>query len=281
MNLTLMKKRLSVLVLFSWVCFVGFSQQKELEAFKQTIIQYNEYAEGKAQEAEHKKKSAEEYRSNIDKSFRDFVLLKNSENYDQLKTFEGGMKELTLDNKVTVNIQSFNLKNVIYVVYAFDSFLASDYYVKDIAKNKIVYHNKKNVPYMDAIYIIDNKHFLIIEKYGDLNTSRRAFVVKADKKLWTAIPAFEGNELIYREEKEFKKERPYLLVWCDFETQMNAPRNASTISFDTATQTISYKTFENERIPQIVRAQWKDSHFIIDDYDVGNHILGFSPVGAP
>lgn len=276
-----MKRKLSVLVVFSWICFVGFSQQKELEAFKQTIIQYNEYGAGKAEEAGHKKQSAEEYRSNIDKAFRDFILLKNSENYDQLKTFDGGFKELTLDNKVTVSIKSFSLNGAVFAVYSFTSFIASDYYIKDIAKNKIVYHNNQRVPYVDDIHVIDNKHFLIIEKYGDLNTSRRAFVVKESKKEWTAIPAFEGNELIYREEKEFKKERPYLLVWCDFETQMNAPRNASTISFDTATQTISYKTFENERIPQIVRAQWKDGHFIIDDYDVGNHILGFSPVGAP
>jgi len=85
MNLTLMKKRLSVLVLFSWFCFVGFSQQKELEAFKQTIIQYNEYAEGKAQEAEHKKKSAEEYRSNRQKSI-DLILINRLEILFCLKT---------------------------------------------------------------------------------------------------------------------------------------------------------------------------------------------------
>ncbi len=281
MNFVLMKKRLSVLVLFSLVCLVGLSQQKELEAFKQTIIQYNEYGAGKAEEAGHKKQSAEEYRSNIDKAFRNFVLLKNSENYDQLKTFEGGVKELTLDNKVTVNIKTFTLNSEPFAVYSFDSFIASDYYIKDIAKNKIVYHNNQRVPYVDAIYTIDDKHFLIIEKYGDLNTSRRAFVVKESKKEWTAINAFEGKLLIYRDEMEFKKERPYLLIECDFETQMNAPRNASAISFDSTTKTISYKTFENERIPKIISAQWKENHFLIDDYDVGNHILGFSPVGAP
>lgn len=277
-----MQIKLGLSVLFSVLCLCAFAQQKELEAFKQTIIQYNEYGAGKAAEAGHTKQSAEEYRTNIDKAFRKFVLLKNSENFEGFKTFEGGLKELTLDNQVTINITPFSLNGVEYAVYSFKSFIASDYYIKDNQANKILFHKDQRVPYVDAMYSIDKEHILIIEKSDDMNTGRRAFVASSSKKGWKQVDAFEGKELAYYEEEMvYKKERTYLNVGMSFEVYMAAPRNASHISFDTTTKTISYKTYENEKRPQTVSAQWKDNHFIIDDYDVGSHIIGFPTPVAP
>jgi hypothetical protein len=273
--------RATTIFLLSALSLNGFSQAKELEIFKQSIIHYNEYAAGKAAEAGHKKQSAEEYRSNIDKAFRDFILIKNSENHELFKSFDGGVKEFSLDNTVLVHVKLFELDTAPYAVYSFKSFVATDYYIKDIANNKIVYHNNQSVPYVDAVYSIDKSHMLIIEKYDDVYTGRRAFVVKAGKKGWEKINAFEGNELIYLNEKQFKKERPYLLVNCSFETSLNAPRNGSQISFDPTTKTISYKTYENARLPQTVRAEWKDNRFIIDDYDLEEHILTYPSPAAP
>ncbi|HEY8404795.1 MAG TPA: hypothetical protein VIK71_09320 [Flavobacteriales bacterium] len=273
--------RFALSLLFLSYCLGGYSQQRELEAFKQSIIQYNEYAAGKAEEAGHKTQSAEQYRSNIDKTFRDFILLKNSENYEQFNSFEEGKKEFYLDEVALIHVKLFELGANPYGVYSFNSFVATDYYIKDLSSNKIVFHNNQRTQYVDSVYKIDKHHILIIEKYDEMNTGRRAFVVKADKKGWQKINAFEGNELIYMDEKRFKKERPYLLVNCSFETNMLAPRNASQISYNEHTQTISYRTFEDSRDPQTVAAKWNGGHFIIDDYDVGIDIQGFSPVGAP
>jgi hypothetical protein len=272
---------LALSILFSALRLLGFSQAEELETFKQSIIQYNEYAAGKAEEAGHKKQSADDYRSAIDKTFRAFILIKNSENYDLFNSFEEANQEFYLDDVALIHVKFFELNANPFAVYSFNSFVATDYYIKDLTNNTIIYHNNQRTQYVDAVYPIDKNHFLIIEKYDELNTGRRAFVVKADKKGWQKINAFEGNELLYMDEKRFKKERPYLLVNCSFETNMLAPRNASQISFDIATQTISYRTFEDESAPQTVTAKWTNGHFIIDDYDVGIDIQGFSPVGAP
>lgn len=272
---------LAISLLFSFLRLSVFSQAHELEAFKQSIIQYNDYAAGKAEEAGHKKQSAEDYRSAIDKTFRSFIMIKNSENYERFNSFEDGQKEFYLDEAALVHVKLFELHANPYAVYSFNSFVATDYYIKDLTKNKIVYHNNLRTQYVDAVYSIDKHHILIIEKYDEMNTGRRAFVVKADKKGWQKINAFEGNELVYMDEKRYKKERPYLLVNCSFETTMVAPRNASQIAYDIDTQTISYKTFENIQNPITIEAKWKDGHFIIDDYDVAVDIQGFSPVGAP
>ena len=267
----------SLLLCLFLVCFSSssFAQQKELEAFQHSIIQYIEYGAGKAMEAGHKKQSAETYRSNIDQSFRKFVLLKEGTAYPDFKPEGTNRKVLNMENKVFIYVQTFLLREKFYAVYSFRSSISSDYYIKDISKNKIVYHNDKRIPFVDTVYSIDNNHALIIEKYGDVNTSRRAFVLKTDEQEWKVINAFEGKQLIYHDELEFKKERTYLWVECEFSTSMNAPKNASDIYFDPEQKTISYKTYENSKRPVTVSAEWKDGHFLIDDYDLSTHIHSF------
>ena len=271
-----------LLLCFMLLCFSSnsFAQQKELDAFRNAIVRYTEYGAGKAVEAGHKKQLAEAYRADIDQSFRKFILLNEGTAYPGFKSESTGRKALNMENKVSIYVTSFLLLGKPYAVYAFRSSISSDYYIKDLSKNKIVYHNNKRIPFVDTVYAIDNKHVLIVEKYGDVHTSRRAFVVKADKPEWKVINAFEGKQLIYLDDLEFKKERTYLWVECEFTTSMNAPKDASDIGFDPEQKTIFYKTYEDSKRPVIVRAIWKDGRFSIDDYDLSTHIHSFHS-GAP
>lgn len=266
-----------LLLCFILLSFSGnsFAQQKELEAFRNAIVRYTEYGAGKAVEAGHKKQPAEAYRANIDRSFRQFILLKDGTASPGFKSEGTGRKVLNMENKVFIYVTPFQLLGKPYAVYSFRSSISSDYYIKDLSKNKIVYHNNKRIPFVDTVYAIDNNHVLIVEKYGDVNTSRRAFVLKAEKQEWRVINAFEGKQLIYQDDLEFKKERTYLWVECSFEASMNAPKDASDIRFDPEQKTISYKTYEDIKRPVTVRAVWKEGRFLIDDYDLSTHMRSF------
>lgn len=269
-----------LLLCFLLLSFGGnsFGQQKELEAFRNAIIRYTEYGSGKAAEAGHKKQPAEAYRADIDQSFRQFILLNKGTAYPGFKSEGTDRKVLNMEDKVFIYVKPFRLLGKPFAVYSFRSSISSDYYIKDIVKNKIVYHNNKRIPFVDTVYAIDNNHALIVEKYGDVHTSRRAFVVKTEKQGWNVINAFEGKQLIYLEDLEFKKERTYLWVECNLDASMNAPKDASDIRFDPEQKTIFYKTYEEIKRPVTVRAVWKDSRFLIDDYDLSTHIQSFHSV---
>lgn len=271
------------IVILSFFLVLGIPsicQQKELDDFCHAMGEYEKFIAEKKKEKDNKEKSAEEYRSDIDKAFRKFILKKNSQNVESFRSDKTSRKYIDFEGGTSVYVFPFKLKERDYIVYSYSALHHWDYYIKDVSRSKIVYRNDKRIPFVDSVYVIDDLHFLIVEKYGDMNLGRRAFVVRNDKKKWRPVDAFEGKELLYREEMQFKERRRYLTVFLDFETKLNAPKNASCIYFDESTRTIRYHTFETIKMPGTISAPWLDTCFKIDDYDVGNDVYSF-PVGAP
>lgn len=250
------------------------AQRTELEAFQQSVDRYIEYASGDFEQNEHPAQSAEGYRQAIDKTFRAFVLAHLSEGFEDFYTGDGPRLSMSLE-QVTVYVQLFAVAKKTYAAFGYSSSIGDDYYIKDIDASRIVYRGNKRIPFICGVYGLDAHHILLIEQYGDMNLSRRAFVVNANKTNWEPTAAFEGLQWNYGDEMLYKKRRMYLHIEMSFATMLNAPKKASEIYFDPISKRIFYKKYLDGKETEVVDALWEKGKFGIDDYDVGEDIMGY------
>ncbi|MBL0336842.1 MAG: hypothetical protein IPP73_16415 [Chitinophagaceae bacterium] len=141
-----------------------------------------------------------------------------------------------------------------------------------------MYEGNSNCCYVDHIYAIDSTHFMVIEKDGDMNSSRTAFVLSAKKLPWAKMKAFEGMAFGQVPAgyftKKYVKKREQFQLDCDMEYTMSAPADINDILFDHRTKTLSYKQYSDNRKFKLITAKWENETFKLDDYSVREGLTG-------
>ncbi|WP_298121534.1 hypothetical protein [Flavobacterium sp.] len=278
-----MKKTLTYLLLFI-TSTSSFSQEVELENFRKELDFFIEYCLGKVPSMPQNEANHNKLVKKIDDAFALFITHSESQNSPNFKTAlnDSNVKFSNIDSRIYVCIETFTAKNASYTVYSYSSGFRKAYFVKNNNSNTIVYKGKPGMMYIDNIFEIDDKNILLIEKSGDRQTSKKAMVFSSAQPTWKLIEAFKGKAFGQVNadyfNKKFVNKRPFLLLECEFEDLMSAPKEANEIYFDENTKTISYKIFENNYKFKVISSKWDNNMFTIDDYDVGENFSGSVPV---
>jgi hypothetical protein len=279
-------KKFIVLFIIVFLTSNSFSQEKELELFKKDLNFYIDFRLGKIATLPLNESNQIKYRKKVDEAFANFVLHKNSSQYDKLIIAKDDEKKkfLRLDDRISIYLTTFILNNKTYVVYSYTSGDKINFFIKENESNIIVYEGNSKSCFIDDMYLIDDSHILLIEKNGDFNSSRSAMVLSIKKNPWSIIKAFEGNAFgqVPGEyfSKKYVKTRDTFQLDCEMGFTLSAPEDINRISFDTKTKTLSYKQyFENKKF-KLITAKWENEKFIIDDYNV-NENLSESSTAVP
>lgn len=272
-----------VLFVFLVATNYSFSQEVELEKFRKELDFFIEYCLGKAPSMSQNEVNHNKLVKKVDDAFALFVTHTESQNTPNFKTSTNNptIKFSYIDSRIYVCIETFTTKNSSYSVYSYSSGFRKAYFIKNNTTNTLVYRGKIGLLYIDNIYEIDDDHILLVEKDGDRNTSKKVMVFSNIQPTWKLIEAFKGKAFGQVKNdysaKKFVNKRPFLLLECEFEDLMTAPKEANQIYFDSNTKTISYKIFENSYKFKVISSKWENNMFTIDDYDVGENFSGSSP----
>ncbi|WP_261511417.1 hypothetical protein [Chryseobacterium paludis] len=306
--------------------FYSFGQVKELEKFRKEVDFLINYDLGKINSTPKTEANTIKFKQNAEKAFLEFIMHKDSQNLDHLKSNSidnktdyiignnnYSFKSLRIDpynkslennvyyqvvlypiydyqlsNFVSFYIQPFTISEKQYIIYYYKLNGEGTYYIKDNAKNKIVFESKaltSNAP-ISKFETIDNTHILLVEDMGD--HGQRAFVVSTENNQWKTMNAFKGrsfklNSVDY-DEKSDGSLRKYLRFANNKRIKANYPsryfKNFE-IGFDTKTQTIFYKKLNNgPEDSKKIESKWENKMFTIDDYYVGEN-LNDQPMPIP
>jgi hypothetical protein len=224
--------RLFFLVAFGFISKSLFSQAKELEVLRSAIYRYTQYDKGKIDSIPKNKANDNRLKSDLDRSWMDFVLHKDSKNLDVLKKsgvdnrtsyiignhnyfFHERRKDpaiRTLENNVNFysigfyGIYDYDRPNFVYVymqpfvfqgrelvVYHFSLKGQEEYLIKDLATNKIVFQNKAMNSGAPIVSLQSiDKNHCLIVEALE-NHGQRAFVLETQKPEWKILPAFQGK----------------------------------------------------------------------------------------
>lgn len=298
--------------------FYSFGQVKELEKLRTEIEFFINYDQGKVNSTPKSEANTLKFKQNTEKAFLEFIMHKDSQNLDHLKSnsidnktsniignhnyffetlridpynksFEKNVYyqivlypvyDYQLSNFVSFYIQPFTVGEIQYVIYYFKINGEGTYYIKDLAKNKIMFESKAltSNAAISKFELIDSNHFLVVEDMG--YNGQRAFVINTENNQWKAINTFKGksfklNSVDY-ESKNDGNPRKYLR----FANNRNIQNNYSfryfkdfEINFDTKTQTISYKKLNDVAAnAKKIESKWENKTFTIDDYYVGENL---------
>lgn len=254
------------------------SQESELNDFGKALNLYVDLLTGKAGSLPLNKANEIKLRKDANEAFKKFVLNKNSNQYDKLTVIRDDEKSrfLRLDGRVSLYTKTFTIDNKTYIVYSFTSRDLKNYCIKDNESNTIVYEANSGVYLIDDLYQIEPGYFLLIEKTGDMNSGRSAYVLTAEKIPWRKFKAFEGKAFgqVPGEyfTKKFVKKREQFQLECEMDFTLSAPKDINTILFDPSAKVISYKQYEGDRKFKIITAKWENKTFIIDDYNVQENL---------
>jgi len=255
-----------------------YAQATELENFQKQLNAYINFTLGKKGALPLNAANQVKFRKKVDETFKTFVLHKDSYGYDKYVVVKNDEKTkfLRLDDRVTVYITHFLINKKTYVVYSYTSVSKRNYYIKENESNRVVYEGNSTTYLIDNLYPIDDKHFLLIEKNGDFNSSRSAVVLLVNAPRWTKIKAFEGKAFgqvpaDYFNKKFVKRRTEFQLV-CEMDFTFSAPADVNSIFFDPATKTISYKQYAENKKFKLVTAKWENDVFVIDDYNVEENL---------
>jgi len=258
----------------------GYAQVKEMDDFQKKLNFYMDFNRGKIDSLPVNQSNQIKLRSAVDESFKKFVLDRNSYQYEKLAPAKGDetTKYFRLDGRISVYAKAFPINGKTYIVYSYTSMDKRNYVIKENESNTLVYEGSSKSYLVDALYLLDQNSFLLIEKNGDRNSDRSAFVLSNKKSPWSKVKAFEGKAFgqvpgQYMV-KKFVKKRAELQLSCDMDFGAGLPADACTISFDPATRTISYKQYSDHRKFKLISAKWTNNVFIIDDYDVNENFSG-------
>jgi len=281
-----MMKRFFTACIAVSIASASYAQVKEIDDFQKKLNLYIDFNLGKIDSLPINSSNQNKLRSAVDEAFRRFVLDKNSYQYEKLAPAKGDEKTkyFRLDGRISVYAKAFPVNGKTYIVYSYTSRDKMNYVIKENESNTVVYEGNSKSYLIDALYLIDESHFLLIEKNGDRNSSRSAFVLSTKKLPWSKVKAFEGNAFgqvpgQYFVRKYVKK-RVELQLSCDTPFGSDLPADANTISFDPATRTISYKQYSDQRKFKLAAAKWNNNLFVIDDYYV-NENFGSSATALP
>lgn len=244
-----------------------FSQEKELDIFKEKLNFLIDYQLGKLDSITKSKTIYQEAVNQVDDSFKAFVNNENSYNcYDcRVSSLDENIKFFDIDKKTQIVLHTFIVNNKTYVSYSYRSFSKQNYFIKDIEKNFVIYRGNGKTFSVENIFEIENDFFILIEKHGDRRESRDIMVLQNINNSWEQINGFEGKELNYDYKLKYKVKRPILTFECDGIEVYDYPEMNS-LKFDKNSKTISYKKYSGKNKFEVINSVWKDKKFIIDDY---------------
>ena len=293
------------------ICSVKcFSQVNELEQFRKEITAFINYDTRKTDSVPKNEANTLTFKKNADEAFKKFMLQKGSENLDSLKGNERikysyyftpikgdpmirslennadymitiyGVYDygLNKNNFVTLSIQPFIVGQQGYVIYYYSLNGEGNYYIKDVAKNKICFEAKaftSNLPILE-FKKIDATHFFIAEDMGD-NGCRALVIQSNEKNDWQTMEAFKGNAFAEHatsfSQKVFTAKRKYLRVASTRTITRQYSERYDQISFNESTHVVSYKKYiaMSKASAKNVEAAWKNNMFSIDDYYLGEN----------
>ncbi len=212
----------------------------------------------------------------VDETFRKFVLESAPKLQDSFRTNRANvnMRFYNMSNKAEVSIHSFFVNEQFFDVYAFTSSSRKKYFIKDRGLNRIVYENAGGSYLIDSIYELDDKHFLLIEKFGDLNSSRKAIVFKQGKK-WKALNGFFGKTRY----NDVPKKRQTFILYCYYHV-FNSPKDINRIIFDRDTKMLFFKKYLDKHKFEMIKTEWKNQQFELDDINATEN-LEMDMLGEP
>lgn len=260
-----------------------YAQEKELDNFQEKLNFYIDYLSGNIDSVPQNESNQIKYSKQVDDAFKQFVLHENSSRFDQFSPVKDDerSKQLRLDGRIYIQTKTFLLGGKTYTAFGYDSQDKRNYYIKEDKSNKIVYEGDSKTYLIDELYILDDKHFLLVEQNGDLHSSRSAFVLSGKKNPWSNTKAFEGEAFGQVPgdylAKKFVKERKELQL--NYETAFghSLPDDVNKISFDPATKTIYYKKYSENNKFITIAAKWENETFVIDDYNVNENLSENTP----
>lgn len=269
-----------ITLLFLIIVYANHSQCQDvaLENFKKELNFYCDFVMGKCDSIPVNTTNQLKLRKKVDDSFKAFVRDSNSYNYPHYVPAKDDPTTKFLrseDGRIYINLKTFLVNNKTYVVFSYSSRDKKNYCIKENESNTIVYEGNSTCTYIDKLDIIDNSHFLLIEKNGDFNASRSVCVLSSIKNPWTKLKAFEGKAFgqvsgAYTTTKYVKKRAEFQLD-CDAEITLRAPDDVNLIMFDNKAKTLSYKQYTGKNQSKLISAKWENEQFIIDDYFVSEN----------
>jgi hypothetical protein len=191
-----------------------------------------------------------------------------------------------LNNFVSFYIQPFWVDTHEYVVYYCKLNGKGTYYVKDVTTNKIVFQSEgltNNAP-IKKLVKLDAQHLLVIEDMGD--NGERALVLDIKNTTWKTIDGFYGKSFSPNTTDYTRltvpQKRKYFTIATTRSFVSNYGKNylkQFAMQFEAATGNLQYKKFSNkESDTHLIKAQWRNNMFTIDDYYMGE---GSQDTGVP
>lgn len=295
----------------------GFTQEKELESLRSSIYQFVQYDRGKIDSIPKNKQNDVRLKSALELAWTNFMLHKDSKNLDSLKkkainnktsyiignynyffhdmkknpvlkSLENninhsivfyGIYDYALSNFVSVFIQPFKVGEKSLVIYYFKLNGSGNYYIKDIATNKIIFTSAaftSNAPVV-SFQTIDDKHYLLVEDME--KNGQRAMVIENNTGIWKQVKAFKGKTFQNPFGPYTEKKDAGVRYYLRFAVNKNIMSiyGASflknyELQFDEKTKILSYREYRKNEENVVKEATWKNNAFVIDDYYIGEHL---------
>jgi hypothetical protein len=274
---------------FYTICFLSFianplhAQETEVKALNDAFNFFAAYNNGKVDSLPRNAANYYKVVSQLDNAFKAFILHEKSQDYEKfvLAQRHTNFKLFRLENGMEIDAVSFLVDSVAYVVFGYKTQDRPNYFIKRLEDNKIVFDGNAQAYRVDGMYAVEKNRILLIEEYGNFNSSRKASVIAAEGKAWKQLKAFKGlafGQVAFQyTNKKFVDKRIYFQLKCEMEALMTLSEDANQISFNEKTKVLSYKQYDNNRRFKKTEAKYENGLFIIDDYNVGDNISSSSP----
>ncbi|MGI4873858.1 MAG: hypothetical protein ACRYFX_22075 [Janthinobacterium lividum] len=294
------------------------AQVREVAAFEKAVTRFMAYDLGKT--LPKADSTSARLRKNLDATFLAFLTRKDSNDLTALKsastgkagstyifgnttysfsvyrrnpyvrTFENnvlyydisfdGVYDYALNNFVHLYLQPFQVGAQQYVVYSYSLNGAGVYYIKEVARNAVVFRatTLTSTAALLTFQPLDEQHVLLVENMQE--KGQRALVVQKEGTAWQAVAAFKGNAFPKNAttyaRKENKGARTYLRLASTKALEAHYGDGLLTkygIKFDEQAKTISYQPYTgNESDTKTVQAKWVNNSFTLDDYYLGEKL---------
>lgn len=173
--------------------------------------------------------------------------------------------------------------NLNFTIYSYVINNTTNYFIKDIGKNKIVFERQietTGVP-ISGLYRIDDTHVLLVE--DDMNKSgQAALVVSTEKDIWEPIHAFKGIAYLTDSNNKLEKklgDNRMLMKLVSTKTigsvwGTTSIRNNYGLYFDAKSGSLCHKILLKKGSSETKKicAVWTNNLFEINDYYLGDHL---------
>jgi len=136
-----------------------------------------------------------------------------------------------------------------------------NYLLKNETTNSILYVGNDESCYIDWLEVLDKSHIILCERFGEMGLHNRALVLNTQDKIWKSQTAFKStssNEAV----------RKYLNFFGVFSYETTTPKEGQKLYYDKLNKEVYYFVFNSPKDKKRISAQWQNTYFKIDDYEV-------------